>query len=57
MASEKVAKVFEDIKQFTILEVAELTKLFEEEFGVSAAVPVAAAAAPAGAAAAAAAPA
>jgi large subunit ribosomal protein L7/L12 len=55
MASERVEKVFEDVKTFTILEIAELIKLFEEEFGVSAAAPVAMAAAPAGAGAAAAA--
>ncbi|MDR1060705.1 MAG: 50S ribosomal protein L7/L12 [Clostridiales bacterium] len=55
MASERVEKVFEDVKTFTILEIAELIKLFEEEFGVSAAAPVAVAAAPAGAGAAAAA--
>ena len=47
-------KMIEEIKSLTIVEVAELVKKLEEEFGVSAAAPVAVAAAPAGAAAAAA---
>ena len=42
MASEKITALVEQIKTFTILEVAELVKALEEEFGVSAA-PVAAA--------------
>ncbi|MCQ2435994.1 MAG: 50S ribosomal protein L7/L12 [Clostridia bacterium] len=50
MASEKITAIVEQIKTFTILEVADLVKALEEEFGVSAA-PVAvagvAAAAPA----------
>jgi large subunit ribosomal protein L7/L12 len=55
MASEKVDQVFNIVKDMTMLEVAELVKRFETEFGVSAAAPVAvAAAAPAGEAAAAA---
>lgn len=43
----KVAEVLEIVKGLTVLELAELVKAFEEEFGVSAAAPVAAAAAPA----------
>ena len=46
MASEKVTNIFEEIKTLTILELADLVKALEEEFGVSAA-PVAVAAAPA----------
>ena len=37
MASEKITALVEQIKTFTILEVAELVKALEEEFGVSAA--------------------
>jgi large subunit ribosomal protein L7/L12 len=44
----------EELSKLTVLEAAELSKLLEEKWGVSAAAPVAAAAAPAGAAAAAA---
>jgi large subunit ribosomal protein L7/L12 len=43
----KVAEILEQIKGMTVLELAELVKAFEEEFGVSAAAPVAVAAAPA----------
>ena len=50
MASEKITNIFEEIKTLTILEMAELVKMLEEEFGVSAA-PVAVAAGPAAAAA------
>lgn len=50
----KVAEVLEIVKGLTVLELAELVKAFEEEFGVSAAAPVAVAAAPAAGAAAAA---
>ena len=50
----KVAEILEAIKGMTVLELAELVKAFEEEFGVSAAAPVAVAAAPAAAGAAAA---
>jgi large subunit ribosomal protein L7/L12 len=57
MASEKVAKLIEDVKALTVLELSELVKALEEEFGVSAAAPVAVAAAPAAGGAAAAAPA
>ena len=44
MASEKSLKILEDIKSLTILELADLVKAIEEDFGVSAA-PVAVAAA------------
>ncbi|NTV89632.1 MAG: 50S ribosomal protein L7/L12 [Clostridiales bacterium] len=47
MASEKVLKLIEDVKVLTVLELSELVKALEEEFGVSAAAPVAVAAAPA----------
>ena len=53
MASEKITAIVEEIKGLTILELNELVKALEEEFGVSAAAPVAVA----GGAAAAAAPA
>jgi len=54
MASEKVTKLIEDVKSLTVLELSELVKALEEEFGVSAAAaPIAVAAAPAAAAAAA----
>ena len=46
MASEKVLKLIEDVKALTVLELSELVKALEEEFGVSAAAPVAVAAAP-----------
>ena len=45
MASEKTTQIIDQIKALTILEVADLVKALEEEFGVSAA-PVAVAAAP-----------
>ena len=45
MASEKVLAFVENVKELTVLELAELVKALEEEFGVSAAAPVAAAAA------------
>ena len=47
MASEKITKIMEEIKSITVLELSELVKALEEEFGVSAAAPVAVAAAPA----------
>ncbi|HEX3017655.1 MAG TPA: 50S ribosomal protein L7/L12 [Caproicibacter sp.] len=50
MMSDKVAKLIEDVKALTVLELAELVKALEDEFGVSAAAPVAVAAAPAAAA-------
>jgi len=55
MASEKILKFVEDIKSLTVLELNELVKAIEEEFGVSAAAPVAMVAAPGAAAGAAAA--
>lgn len=51
MASEKVTKLIEDVKALTVLELSELVKALEEEFGVSAAAPVMVGAAPAAAAA------
>lgn len=50
MASEKTTQILDQIKALTILELADLVKAIEEEFGVSAA-PVAVAAGAAGAAA------
>ena len=50
MATEKTMNILEEIKTLTILELADLVKALEEEFGVSAA-PVAVAAAPGAAAA------
>jgi len=50
--SEKVTKLLEDIKVLTVIELGELVKAVEEEFGVSAAAPVAIAAPAAGGAAA-----
>ena len=41
-------KIVEDLSSLTVLEAAELSKLLEEKWGVSAAAPVAVAAAPAG---------
>ncbi|MBP3284784.1 MAG: 50S ribosomal protein L7/L12 [Clostridia bacterium] len=52
MASEKIEKVMEEVKALTVLELSELVKALEEEFGVTAAAPVAAAGAVAGGAAA-----
>ena len=43
MASEKITAIVEEIKTLTILELADLVKAVEEEFGVSAAAPAAAA--------------
>lgn len=48
--SEKVTNLIEEIKVLTVLELSELVKALEEEFGVSAAAPMAVAAAPAAAA-------
>ena len=45
----KVAEVLEIVKGMTVLELSELVKAFEEEFGVTAAAPVAMAAVPAAA--------
>jgi large subunit ribosomal protein L7/L12 len=47
MASDKVLNLIEEVKGLTVLELSELVKALEEEFGVSAAAPVAVAAAPA----------
>jgi len=44
MASEKIAAIIEEIKVLTVLELSELVKAVEEEFGVSAAAAVAVAA-------------
>jgi len=52
-ASDKVVKLIEEVKALTVLELSELVKALEEEFGVSAAAPMAVAAAPAAGAAAA----
>ena len=52
MASEKVTAMIEELKALSVLELAELVKAVEEEFGVSAAAAVAVAAPAAGAAAA-----
>lgn len=43
--SEKVQNLVEEVKALTVLELSELVKALEEEFGVSAAAPVAAVAA------------
>ncbi len=51
MASEKILNFVEEIKKLTVLELNELVKAIEEEFGVSAAAPVAVMGAAAGAAA------
>ena len=45
-----IQKLLEEVKGMTVLELIELVKALEEEFGVSAAAPVAGAAAPAAAA-------
>ncbi|HLS54083.1 MAG TPA: 50S ribosomal protein L7/L12 [Tissierellaceae bacterium] len=47
MANEKVLNLIEEVKGLTVLELSELVKALEEEFGVSAAAPMAVAAAPA----------
>lgn len=47
MASEKVLQLIEEVKGLTVLELSELVKALEEEFGVSAQAPVAMAAMPA----------
>ena len=41
MASEKALSILEEIKSLTILEMNDLVKALEEEFGVTAAAPVA----------------
>ena len=40
MASEKITNILEEIKTLTVIELADLVKAVEEEFGVSAAAPV-----------------
>ena len=45
----KVTDVIDIVKEMSVLELSELVKTFEEEFGVTAAAPVAVAAAPAAA--------
>ena len=47
MATEKIVKLVEEVKELTVLELSELVKALEEEFGVSAAAPVAMMAGPA----------
>ena len=51
MASDKLSKLIEEIKALTVIELSELVKALEEEFGVSAAAMAAPAAGAAGAAA------
>ena len=46
MASEKITNIVEELKTLTVVEVAELVKAIEEEFGVSAAAATVVAAAP-----------
>ena len=45
MASEKITALIEEVKAMTVLELSELVHALEDEFGVSAAAPVAVAAA------------
>lgn len=40
MASEKITNIVEEVKTLTVMELSELVKAIEEEFGVSAAAPV-----------------
>lgn len=47
MASEKVTNLIEEVKNLTVLELSDLVKALEEEFGVSAQAPMAMAAMPA----------
>ena len=49
MASEKITKMIDEVKELSVLELNELVKALEEEFGVSAAAVAAAPAAGAGA--------
>ena len=46
----KIQTIIDTVKELSVIELSELVKAFEEEFGVSAAAPVAVAAAPAAAA-------
>lgn len=45
MASEKITKIIDEVKELTVIELNELVKALEEEFGVSAAAVAAAPAA------------
>lgn len=45
---DKTQQIFDSIKSLTFLQTANLVKAFEDEFGITAAAPVAVAAAPAG---------
>lgn len=45
MASEKITKIMDEVKALTVIELSELVKALEEEFGVSAAAMAAAPAA------------
>ena len=45
---DKTQQIFNQIKELTFLQTAHLVKAFEDEFGLTAAAPVAVAAAPAG---------
>ena len=47
MASEKIQKFIDDVKALTVIELNELVKAMEEEFGVSASAAVAVVAGPA----------
>jgi large subunit ribosomal protein L7/L12 len=47
VAEGKVKEIIEAVKGLSVIELSELVKAFEEEFGVSAAAPMAVAAAPA----------
>ncbi len=47
MAVDKVQKLIDSVKKLTVVELSELVKALEEEFGVSAAAPMAMAAMPA----------
>lgn len=49
MASEKIQKFIDDVKALTVIELNELVKAMEEEFGVSASASVAVVAGPAAA--------
>ena len=51
MASEKITNLVEEVKGLSVLELSDLVKAIEEEFGVTAAAPVAVVAGPAAAAA------
>lgn len=46
MASEKLQQIMKEIESLTLIEAAELVKMMQESWGISAAAPVAVAAAP-----------